>query len=513
MKVAPEAKAAEKSIPLTETIIPLYASQEKVYPRSVSGYFTNWRWVIIWLTQLFFYGMPWLDWGNRQALLFDLEARRFYIFNLVMYPQDLIYLTAILIIAALSLFLFTAIAGRLWCGYACPQSVYTEIFMWIERKIEGDRATRMRLDAANMSSHKITKKTLKHFVWIAFSLWTGFTFVGYFTPIRELSNSVLTMHLGPWEAFWVVFYGFATYGNAGFMREQVCKYMCPYARFQSAMFDDDTLIVTYDEARGEPRGGRSRKADVDSKQLGACIDCSLCVQVCPTGIDIRKGLQYECIGCGACADVCDTVMDKMGYERGLIKYSTQNAMDNKWSHKQMLQRILRPRVLIYSAVLLLLVVGLLTSLWLRTPFRVDVVRDGVIARMTSDGKIENVYRLQIMNGTESTQTFQLNVSGLKDLEIETKVAKNKHHGNKHEDKKYVEKSHTKKSDDDKHIEKEEDENRAIVVKPAESRWIIVDLKIPDGTEKSGSHKIKFEIQALESKETVTEKSVFLIPRQ
>ncbi|MDP1659849.1 MAG: cytochrome c oxidase accessory protein CcoG [Methylotenera sp.] len=508
MKETPSAKSAEKTIPLNEVVISLYEAQDKVYPRSVSGFFTKWRWVMIWLTQLFFYGVPWLDWGSRQALLFNLETKRFYIFNLVLYPQDLIYLTAILIISALSLFLFTAIAGRLWCGYACPQTVYTEIFIWIERKIEGDRAARMKLDAADMSSKKFSRKAAKHFVWIAFALWTGFTFVGYFTPIRELSQSVLSLNLGPWETFWICFYGFATYGNAGFMREQVCKYMCPYARFQSAMFDDDTLIVTYDEARGEPRGGRSRKAEVNTKELGSCIDCNLCVQVCPTGIDIRKGLQYECIGCGACADVCDTVMDKMGYERGLVKYSTQNAVDNKWTHKQMLQRILRPRVLIYSTVLILLIVGLLASLWLRTPFRVNVVRDGVIARMTDDGMIENVYRLQIMNGTESTQHFQLNVSGLKDLEIETKAAKNKKTVNDSKDM-----NHAIKSDDSKHIEDEENENKAILVKPAESRWIIVDLKIPDGTEKSGSHKIKFEIQALESKETITEKSVFLVPRQ
>lgn len=508
MKEIPSAESAKKTIPLNEVVISLYEAQDKVYPRSVSGFFTKWRWVMIWLTQLFFYGVPWLDWGNRQALLFNLETKRFYIFNLVLYPQDLIYLTAILIISALSLFLFTAIAGRLWCGYACPQTVYTEIFLWIERKIEGDRAARMKLDAAEMSSKKFSRKAAKHFVWIALALWTGFTFVGYFTPIRELGQSVLSMSLGPWETFWVCFYGFATYGNAGFMREQVCKYMCPYARFQSAMFDDDTLIVTYDEARGEPRGGRSRKVEVNSKELGSCIDCNLCVQVCPTGIDIRKGLQYECIGCGACADVCDTVMDKMGYERGLVKYSTQNAIDNHWTHKQMLQRILRPRVLIYSAVLILLIVGLLASLWFRTPFRVNVVRDGVIARMTDDGMIENVYRLQIMNGTETTQHFQLNVSGLKDLEIETKAAKNKKTAKDSKDT-----DHAKKSDDSKHIEDEENENKAILVKPAESRWIIVDLKIPDGAEKSGSHKIKFEIQALESKETVTEKSVFLIPRQ
>ncbi len=478
---------AEKKTPLNEVVISLYESQDKIYPRSVSGFFTKWRWVMIWITQLFFYGVPWLDWGHRQALLFDLNAKRFYIFKLVLYPQDLIYLTAILIISALSLFLFTAIAGRLWCGYTCPQTVYTEIFIWIERKIEGDRATRMKLDAAAMSTEKLARKGTKHLVWIIFALWTGFTFVGYFTPIRDLMSEFTSFDFSPWETFWVCFYGFATYGNAGFMREQVCKYMCPYARFQSAMFDDDTLIVTYDEARGEPRGGRSRKADLNSTQLGACIDCNLCVQVCPTGIDIRNGLQYECIGCGACADVCDTVMDKMGYERGLVKYSTQNAINNHWSHQQMLKRIVRPRVLIYATVLSLLIVALITSLWFRTPFRVDVVRDrGVMARLSDDGKLENVYRLQIMNGTETAQHYELNVTGIKDLEVETEATSDD-------------------QDDEEHI-------KTIKVKPTESRWVIVDLKIPDGTLESGSHKIMFEIKSLETNDLVTEKSVFLVPR-
>jgi cytochrome c oxidase accessory protein FixG len=461
-------------------VINLYAAAEKIYPRSTFGLFTKWRWVMIWLTQIVFYGIPWIEWGSRQALLFDLEAKRFYIFNLVLYPQDLIYLTAILIISALSLFLFTAIAGRLWCGYTCPQTVYTEIFLWIEAKIEGDRAARMKLDDAGMSSKKLVKKATKHFVWIAFALWTGFTFVGYFTPIRELSTAVVNMGLGPWETFWIGFYGFATYGNAGFMREQVCKYMCPYARFQSAMFDDDTLIVTYDEARGEPRGSRSRKADLTNQKLGSCIDCSMCVQVCPTGIDIRKGLQYECIGCGACADVCDTVMDKMGYERGLVKYSTQTAMTNGWSHAQMLKRILRPRVMIYATVLILLVVTLLTSLWLRSPFKVDVIRDrGVMARLAEGGMLENVYRLQIMNATESTQHYQLKATGLDQLVIQSDVL---------------------------------DANHTVAVNPAESRGVPVRLQIPDGSMKSGSHTVIFEIKATGSNAVVTEKSIFLVPR-
>ena len=282
-----------------EVELPLYVAHQTIYPRSVSGLFSKWRWGVVFLTQLVFYGLPWLQWGQRQAVLFDVNARRFYIFGLVLYPQDFIYLTGLLVISALSLFLFTAVAGRLWCGYACPQTVYTEIFMWVERRLEGDRSARMRRDGQPWSMEKAARKTAKQVLWVAIAFWTGFSFVGYFTPIRELGGQILLWQISAWEIFWVFFYSFATYGNAGFMREQVCKYMCPYARFQSAMFDKDTLIVTYDTARGEPRGSRSRKADPAQLGLGACVDCDLCVQVCPTGIDIRKGLQYECIGCGA----------------------------------------------------------------------------------------------------------------------------------------------------------------------------------------------------------------------
>lgn len=461
-----------------EVVVSLYASQEKIYPRSVNGFFAQWRWVIIWITQLVFYGMPWLEWGTRQALLFDLEAKRFFIFGLVLYPQDLIYLTALLIISALSLFLFTAVAGRLWCGYACPQTVYTEIFLWIERKIEGDRAARMKLDSADMSQTKLFKKAAKHTVWVLFALWTGFTFVGYFTPIRELLSTTLDLALGPWQTFWILFYGFATYGNAGFMREQVCKYMCPYARFQSAMFDADTLIVTYDEARGEPRGSRNKKSE--ASQLGACIDCTLCVQVCPTGIDIRKGLQYECIGCGACADVCDTVMDKMQYPRGLVKYSTQNALTHQWSRKQIFHRILRPRVLVYSTILLTLSVGLLYSLATRDSFRVDVVRDrGVMARLVEGGMLENVYRLQIMNASEQDGYYQLSANGIADIRLDTD------------------------NDNDEHT---------IPVKSAQARWVSVRLEIPDGSMPAGSHKVNFVIDRVDTKEQIIEKAVFIVPR-
>lgn len=474
------AVSEEQATSPKEVVISLYKAEDKIYPRSIFGYFAKWRWVMIWLTQLFFYGMPWLEWGQRQALLFDLPAKRFYIFNLVLYPQDLIYLTAILIISALSLFLFTAIAGRLWCGYTCPQTVYTEIFLWIERKIEGDRAKRMRLDASQMSLEKLSRKSAKHFVWIAFAAWTGFTFVGYFTPIRELALEMMQLNLSSWATFWVIFYAFATYGNAGFMREQVCKYMCPYARFQSAMFDDDTLIVTYDEARGEPRGAGSRKNTTKTESLGSCIDCSLCVQVCPTGIDIREGLQYECIGCGLCADVCDDVMDKIDQPRGLIKYTTQNAMDNHWTRSEMFKRILRPRVLIYSAILFLLIAALLTSLWFRTPFKVNVVRDrSVLARLVEGGMLENVYRLQIMNATENRRQYRLNVNGLENAKVGFKGS---------------------------------DRNPFITVEPAEARWIVVDVTLPDGSLKTGKHKIEFVIEEIDSQEKLTEKSIFLVPR-
>jgi len=370
----------------------LFEVRQKIYPRAVHGWFAAWRWALVWATQLIFYGGAWLTWNERQAVLFDIAHRKFYLFGLVFWPQDIIYLTVLLIVSALSLFLFTAVAGRLWCGYACPQTVYTEIFLWIERVLEGDRNARMRLDQQGFTSEKILRKSAKHGLWIALSLWTGLTFVGYFTPIREL----LLSSPGPWETFWVLFYGFATYGNAGWMREQVCKYMCPYARFQSAMFDQDTLIITYDAKRGEPRGKGAGKGD--------CVDCGICVQACPTGIDIRNGLQYECIGCAACIDGCDQVMDKVGKPRGLIRYSKG--------------RVLRPRVFVYSAILGAIAIAAGVSLYLRTPLKVDVIRDrAAIAREVEGGLIENVYRLQIMNTTEQARAFEISVSGLPGIHV------------------------------------------------------------------------------------------------
>ncbi|MFD1710612.1 cytochrome c oxidase accessory protein CcoG [Ottowia sp. GY511] len=456
-----------------EVMVSLYEAHKKVYPRSVTGVFAKWRWFFVIATQLFFYGMPWLQWGGRQAMLFDLETRRFYIFGLVLYPQDVIYLAAILIISAMLLFLFTAVAGRQWCGYACPQTVYTEIYLWIERKFEGDRSARLRLDAAPMSANKLWRKVGKQAAWIAVGLWTGFTFVGYFTPIRELAGHVVNLNLGPWETFWICFYGFATYGNGGYMREQVCKYMCPYARFQSAMFDKDTLIVTYDAKRGEPRGARSKKADHHALGLGDCVNCTLCVQVCPTGIDIRNGLQYDCISCAACIDVCDDVMDKVGYPRGLIRYSTERALEEGWGRSEILRRVLRPRVLIYSAILAAVTIALIASLFLRTPFKVDIVRDrATLARMVEGGKIENVYRVQIMNATEKPQQYSLSVDGLPGIQLVTEPR--------------------------------------VTIEGAQSLWVPVRLQIPYDAAKPGSHEIHIGVRADDGE--VREKSVFMVPR-
>ncbi|MEO6076615.1 MAG: 4Fe-4S dicluster domain-containing protein, partial [Dokdonella sp.] len=348
-----------------------YVSERKVYPREVSGPLNRWRVVFVFVLLGIYYAFPWLSWDGRQAVLFDLPARKFHIFAVTFWPQDFIFLAMLLIICALGLFFVTALAGRVWCGYACPQTVWTEVFLWMERWTEGDRLQQMKLDAAPWSREKVLRKSAKHFLWLVFALWTGFTFVGFFTPIADLTARIWPFQWGGWETFWVLFYALATWGNAGFLREQVCKYMCPYARFQSAMFDSNTLIIAYDPMRGEPRGPRKRglgdvmerarglldlKAAYDyvfrasqhpsaaakaaqahgtitlagagvtseplpkfaTEELGDCIDCTLCVQVCPTGIDIRNGLQYECIACGACIDACNSVMEKMDFANGLI---------------------------------------------------------------------------------------------------------------------------------------------------------------------------------------------------
>ena len=466
----------------------LYEVRRKIYPRSVTGLFARWRFILVFATQLLFYGLPWLSWNDRQAVLFDLVQRKFYIFGLVLWPQDVIYLTLLLILSALALFLFTAVAGRLFCGYACPQTVYTEIFMWIERKVEGDRFARIRLDGEEWpwSIKKWHLKITKHFLWLLIAFWTGFTFIGYFTPIETLGLSLLHLSLGPWQTFWLCFYSFATWGNAGFMREQVCKYMCPYARFQSVMVDKDTFLVTYDKVRGEPRGSRSKSADHTSLGLGDCVDCSICVQVCPTGIDIRDGLQYMCIGCGACIDACNQVMEKVNYPKGLIRYTTERAIGDKESNQSAIRHILRPRVLIYTAFITVLTSAFLFSLATRNPLRVDVMRDrGALAREVEGVRIENIYRIQIMNASEHLMKVRLNATGLEDLKILNSQGK---------------------------------EISEIEVAPASNQLMPIKVSTTIGQNSSGNYPIHFDVTAQEmvgGKEVIRtrdEKSTFIIPR-
>ncbi len=439
----------------------LYVSERKVYPRDVSGRLQRLRIAaVVWLLGMY-YVFPWLRWDGRQAVLFDLPARKFYVFGLTFWPQDFPLLALLLIIAALALFFVTALAGRLWCGYACPQTVWTEVFLWMERWTEGDRGRRMKLDAAPWSGEKVLRKGSKHLLWGVFALWTGFTFVGFFTPITDLAARMVPFAWGGWETFWVLFYAFATWGNAGFLREQVCKYMCPYARFQSAMFDRNTLIIAYDPMRGEPRGPRKRglgsvlqrgrglldqalayefvfrasghaaagdamtqartQAGLASddaftarlvaplerptpEAVGDCIACTLCVQVCPTGIDIRNGLQYDCIACGACIDACDDVMLNMGYPKGLIRYSTQNAIDGKPT------RVLRPRIVVYAVILLALVVGWSWGVGGRSTLIAEVLRDrNALYSTASDGRIENGYTLKLINKSDRAQTYRVEI--------------------------------------------------------------------------------------------------------
>ncbi|MCM2327865.1 MAG: cytochrome c oxidase accessory protein CcoG [Lysobacter sp.] len=455
----------------------LFEVRKKIYPRAVTGSFATWRWALVWFTQVIFYGLPWLAWNDRQAVLFDLAARKFYIFGLVFWPQDFIYLTLLLVTAAVSLFLFTAVAGRLWCGYACPQTVYTEIFLWIERLFEGDRNARTKLDGAPLTARKLGIKAGKHFAWVALSLWTGFTFVGYFTPIQVLGGEVLSLALGPWQMFWIFFYGFATYGNAGWMREQVCKYMCPYARFQGAMFDQDTLIIAYDRGRGEPRGARGKKADPKALGLGACVDCNICVQVCPTGIDIRDGLQYECIGCAACIDGCDQVMEKMGYPKGLIRYSTEHAMQEHAGAGGIVKRFIRPRTLVYAVILATVVVAGAVALWMRVPLKVDVIRDrGALVREVEDGELENVYRLQVMNATESAHRYRIAVEGINGIRVAS--------------------------------------DAVIEMAPASTRAFPIRIRVPGAATKGGSQKIVISVTAEDAADLqVREAAAFLSPRK
>ncbi|MCL4118327.1 UNVERIFIED_CONTAM: hypothetical protein GTU68_008584 [Idotea baltica] len=396
---------------LTETS-QLYASREQIYTRSFSGFYRNLRRLGGSILFLLYFGTVWLQWNGRQAIWWNLPERKFYILGSTFWPQDFILLSSLLIICAFGLFFITVFGGRIWCGYTCPQSVWTWVFMRIEKITEGDRNQRIKRDKQNLSLNKFFRKLAKHTLWLAVGLATAITFVGYFSPIRELIPELFALKANAWAVFWIAFFMLATYGNAGWLREQVCIYMCPYARFQSVMFDKDTLIVSYDSKRGETRGARKKDTDYKSNGMGDCVDCHLCVQVCPTGIDIRDGLQLECIGCAACIDACDSIMKKMNYPKGLVSYTTEHNLSGKKTH------ILRPRLIGYAVALCVMLTAFGFAVSHRSLVALDVIKDRIIYRENHVGDIENVYTLKVMNKSQKTRFFTINASGIKGLVYE-----------------------------------------------------------------------------------------------
>ena len=392
------------------------SSDNLIHTRSFTGLFRTLRVVGAALLFLAFFGTVWLNWGGRQAVLWDLAESKFHIFGATFWPQDFILLSALLIICAFGLFAITVFAGRVWCGYTCPQSSFTWLFMWCEKVTEGERNQRIKLQAAPWSLNKLARRSAKHSLWLGISVLTGLTFVGYFTPIRPLANELLTWQMDGVSLFWVLFFTGATYLNAGWLREAVCMHMCPYARFQSVMFDKDTLTIAYNPARGESRGPRKREVKPADVGLGDCIDCQLCVQVCPTGIDIRDGLQMECIGCAACIDACDSIMDKMGYARGLVSYTSEHQLQGGKT------QLLRPRLIGYSAVLLVMIAALVVALVERPMVSLDVTKDRGMFRENAQGQIENIYSLKVINKTQQHQDYRLELVDAEGFQLQGKTA-------------------------------------------------------------------------------------------
>ncbi|MCV2884779.1 cytochrome c oxidase accessory protein CcoG [Aestuariibacter sp. AA17] len=389
-----------------------YRPRSQIYVRKVKGALETFRRFFGLFFLAMFAVLPWLQYNGQQAILLDIGEQRFNIFGLTLWPQDLTLLAWLFIISAFALFFVTTFAGRVWCGFMCPQTTWTYIYIWFEEKIEGSRNKRIKLDERKMDFDKFWRKSLKHIAWVMVALLTSLTFVGYFTPIDALFIEFFTFEAGFWAVFSVWFFTLCTYGNAGWMREIMCTHICPYARFQAAMFDRDTLTVSYDPNRGEGRGPRPRKLkheELKDKGLGDCIDCYLCVQVCPTGIDIRNGLQYECINCGACVDACNGVMEKMNYPKGLISYTSETALSGGKV------KVFRPKLIGYAVVLAVMVGLFVYEVVSRVPLEIDIIRDrNALYRETSDGLIENVYTLKVLNKSQHTQSYLIQIDGLTD---------------------------------------------------------------------------------------------------
>jgi cytochrome c oxidase accessory protein FixG len=421
----------------------------------VNGGFQTWRRVVLVILLLVFYVSPWLQWNGRPGFYFDLAHRRFTILWATFVPEEFIFLAWLLLIAALTLFTVTVAAGRVFCGWACPQTVWSLVYFTIEYLIEGDRNTRMRLDKGPWNHRRILKKALKFSVWALIALSISFTFLGYFTPIRELLPRIVSLQLSGWETFFLFFPAAGSFLMSGVLREQVCFHMCPYARFQSVMFDHDSLIISYDAERGEPRGSRKRSTDLAQTDLGSCIDCRKCVSVCPTGIDIRDGLQYQCIGCAACVDACTDVMQEMGYGASLVRYSTERRDRHETVHW------LRPRLIGYASMIVVML-GLFTyTLSHRIPLSLDVKRDrNRLYREFWDGSVENVYTLRISNRSSQPQEYRIEFES--DLPLE-------YHG-----------------------------KRTIEVGPGKLEPVPIRLTLPAGNESQrGSSEVHFKVETMD----------------
>lgn len=463
-------KLHEIPVKIDTQTVELYQPHQKIYPRWVLGLFQKWRIFFVVMTQLVYFGTPWLTWNNKQAVLWDLNTQQFTFWNITILPQDFVYLAALLLLSAFGLFTWTTVAGRLWCGYSCPQTVYTQIMLWIEEWIEGNYTQRKKRDASSNTWDKILRKTASHSIMLLFSLWTGITLLCYFVPTTTVMAALPSWDFSFYEGFWILFYAGFTYLFASHMREQVCQYMCPYARFQSVMFDRDTLVVSYDYQRGEPRG-KKKKDDIDSK--GDCINCGICVQVCPAGIDIRNGLQYECIGCGLCADGCDEVMDKIGRPRGLIRYTTEAVLDGQYTDQEWFARLKRPRVVMYAVILGLVFSITTASFIMRNSFKVDIIKDrATLVRETQDGQLENVYQAHIMNVTTQMQHFTIMADGLEDIHVVT-------------------------------------EPKQITVKPGKMLTVIVNVRVNPEHVRKGANPIQFVIQSKETHNIEYEESTFI----
>ena len=410
-------------VPGTQSRERLYADRVKVYPRKVKGTFRRIKWIMLGLTLTLYYGLPFVRFDRGpglpdQAILIDMEARRAYFFWIEIWPQEVYILTGVLIFAAVALFFVTSIAGRLWCAYACPQTVWTDLFMWIERLIEGDAPERRKRDQGPMSADKALRKTATHSAWLLISLMTGGAWILYFQNAPTAISEVVGGQAATGTYFFIGLFTATTYLLGGLAREQVCTYMCPWPRFQSAMFDEDTLVVTYQGYRGEPRSRHHKKAIARGEQVGDCVDCGLCVQVCPTGIDIRDGVQLECIGCGLCVDACNSVMEKMGLPRDLIRHDTDRNMRARARGEKPVFRLIRPRTIIYSVMLAVVGAGLLTALMARSETDINLIHDrNPLFQRLSDGSIRNGFTLKILNKTHEPHRYEITFGGIEGLTI------------------------------------------------------------------------------------------------